>query len=189
MKKINREIKVDVRNLDIINTLRSSKAVLIGGIKEITTRYDTEDRHFECMGKYIRTMEGFKNTITLKEKVKDEFDFFERDQFDVEIDDIENMKIILKKIGLKPILKMEKYRLKWILNGVRINLDELPFGMYLEIHGSSSEIGETIERLNLNLCEKIPLSYWDIYQKHRKNYNITEENIIFPKDYVYKLMS
>ena len=41
----------------------------------------------------------------------------------MEIDDVENIQEILERIGLLPILKMEKYRLKWDLDGVKLMVD------------------------------------------------------------------
>lgn len=188
MKKVNREVKIDVTKIDIIKKLREKNAILIGGSKEVTTRYDTNENTLEKHGKFIRTMEGFRNTVTLKEKVSENTSLFERDEFVVEIDDVENMQIIFERIGLIPILKMEKYRLKWDLDGVRINLDELPFGLYLEIHGNEKNIQSIMTKLDLLGEEKIIESYWDIYEKYKKENNITDIDITFSKDYNYRLM-
>lgn len=187
MKKVKQEIKIDVTNIDIVKKLRNSKAILLGSKQETTIRYDTEDKKYEKSGKYIRVMEGFKNCITLKEKVNENDKLFERDEFEIEIDDVENTKIILEKIGLKPILKMQKYRLKWNINGIRINIDELPFGLYMEIYGNEDEIQNVLKKLEIQDEPKIIGTYWDIYElyKDKNNFN---ENIIFSKGYDYKLM-
>lgn len=188
MKKTNREVKIDVTKIDIIRRLRDKNAILIGGSKEVTTRYDTIDRSLEKQGKFIRTMEGFRNTVTLKEKVTENTSLFERDEFSVEIDDVENIQEIFERIGLMPILKMEKYRLKWDLDGVKLNLDELPFGLYLEIHGNEKNVENIMSKLDLLGEERIIQTYWDIYNKYKKENNITDSDITFSKDYNYKLM-
>lgn len=187
MKKINQEIKINVTNVDIIQKLRNNKAVLLGSAKEITTRYDTDNKEYEKEGKFIRIMEGFKNCITLKEKNNENDKLFERDEFEIEIDDVENAKMLFEKIGLKPILKMEKYRLKWNVNGIRINLDELPFGLYMEIHGSEKDIKYAMEKLEIENETKIVGSYWDIYEHYKYNKSLGED-ITFNKGYNYRLM-
>lgn len=188
MKRINREVKIDVTNIDIISKLRKNNAILIGSSKEITTRYDTENSSLEKSGKFVRTREGFKKVVSLKEKTSENTKLFERDEFEVEIDDIENMQIILQKIGLKPVLKMEKYRLKWNLNGIKLNVDELPFGLYLEIHGSEKNIDYIMKKIGIETEEKIVATYWDIYNKYKKENKILDKDITFSKDYNYKLM-
>lgn len=187
MKKIKQEVKIDVTDIDIIKKLRNNRAILLGSNQETTIRYDTEDRKYEKSGKYIRVMEGFKNCITLKEKVNENDKLFERDEFEIEIDDVENAKIILEKIGLKPILKMQKYRLKWNLDGIRINIDELPFGLYMEIYGNENEIQNVMEKLDIENEEKIIGTYWDIYEQYKDKHDFNE-NIIFSKGYNYRLM-
>lgn len=188
MKRVKQEVKIDVGDMDIIKKLRENKAVLLGSCKEVTTRYDTEDRQFENLGKYIRVMEGFKNCITLKEKTDESETLFVRDEFEIEIDDVENAKIILEKIELVPILRMEKYRLKWNLNGIRINLDELPFGIYMEIHGNEKDIKTAMEILKIQNEEKIIGTYWDIYSEYKLKNNWKDDNITFSNGYNYKLM-
>lgn len=189
MKRISKEVKIDVSKIDILYRLRKNKAVLIGGNKEITTRYDTEDMCYEKKGKFIRTRQGFENIITLKEKNEENDSVFERDEFEVKIDDIENMQKILETLNVKPVLIMEKYRLKWVLEGVKINLDELSFGVYLEIHGEKEEIDRTIDILGLENQEVLIETYWELYKKYRIVNNIkNEKNIKFPNGYEFKLL-
>lgn len=56
------------------------------------------------------------------------------------------MGAILQAVGFKPRLVYEKRRETWLLGKAEIVLDELPFGLYMEIEGKESEI-EAIEDL------------------------------------------
>ena len=142
MINLNSEIKIKIKDPEeIIYKLREKSAILVGGAKEITTRYDFKENELEKKGKYIRTRTGFNNIISVKEKITDNNEeILTRNDIEVEISNIKNMKYILKSIGLIPKFQMEKYRLKWMFNGNTINLDELFFGCYMEIHGSKEEI-------------------------------------------------
>ena len=66
MLNLNNEIKIKIENPDeIISKLRDKCAVLIGGVKEVTTRYDFEEETLEKSGKFVRTRTGFKNIISI----------------------------------------------------------------------------------------------------------------------------
>ena len=72
MKNNNIQIKFKVENVDIfLEELRKNKYILIGGTFENTIRYDFEDERLLKNGIFIRTKNGFDNTITIKERSKD----------------------------------------------------------------------------------------------------------------------
>lgn len=51
-----------------LEKLRKNKYILIGETFEKTTRYDFEDERLARQGIFIRTKNGFDDTITIKEK-------------------------------------------------------------------------------------------------------------------------
>ena len=191
MINLNSEIKIEIKDPEeIIYKLREKSAILVGGAKEITTRYDFKENELEKKGKYIRTRTGFNNIISVKEKITDNNEeILTRNDIEVEISNIKNMKYILKSIGLIPKFQMEKYRLKWIFNGNTINLDELFFGCYMEIHGSKEEIWKIINELELDKKNIIVGTYWDIFEEYKiKNLiDVKLKDIVFPQDYSYKI--
>ena len=188
---INKEIKIKIDDPDkIIGKLRRKSAVLIGGVKETTTRYDSKEDKLEKSGQFIRTRTGFKNIISLKEKIDEEDEnILARNDIEVEISNIKNIQYILEKIGLLPKYTMEKYRLKWIYNGKIINIDELVFGCYIEIHGNEEDIWRIFRELELEEKYIEKGTYWDIFERYKKENFINEniKDIIFPQGYSYKI--
>lgn len=191
MININKEIKIKIDDPDkIIGKLRRKSAVLIGGVKETTTRYDSKEDKLEKSGQFIRTRTGFKNIISLKEKIDEEDEnILARNDIEVEISNIKNIQYILEKIGLLPKYTMEKYRLKWIYNGKIINIDELVFGCYIEIHGNEEDIWRIFRELELEEKYIEKGTYWDIFERYKKENFINEniKDIIFPQGYSYKI--
>ncbi|MBE5821481.1 MAG: CYTH domain-containing protein [Clostridiales bacterium] len=192
LMNISKEIKVRLADKDeIVNKLREKSAILIGGGKETSVRYDNEQGFYEKQGKFIRLRSGLKNTISLKEKMADveEDKILTRNGIEVEVDNIKGIKSILEKLGLKPMYTMEKYRLKWLYNKNEINLDELIFGCFLEIHGTEYEIWQILDELNLDDNDIVEGTYWDIFDEY-KRYNqiyLNENDIKFPAGYAYRL--
>ena len=191
MINLNSEIKIEIKDPEeIICKLREKSAILAGGAKEITTRYDFEENELEKKGKYIRTRTGFNNIISVKEKITDNNEeILTRNDIEVEISNIKNMKYILKSIGLIPKFQMEKYRLKWMFNGNTINLDELFFGCFIEIHGRKEEIWKIINELELDEKNIIVGTYWDIFEEYKieNSIDVNLKDILFPQDYSYKI--
>ena len=192
MINISKEVKFELKdNEDIIRKLRKKRAVLIGGFKEKTTRYDDENGNYEKDGKFIRVRSGLKNIISFKEKLDDSKDdtILKRNDIEVEIGDISKMQYILEVMGLKKTCTMEKYRLKWKFEDVDLNVDELPFGLFLEIHGEEEQIAKVMEELELARENIVPGTYWDIFEKYKRSNNIEDsiKNIEFEEGYAYRL--
>lgn len=194
MINISNEIKFKVENVNsFINLLREKSIVLIGGYKEKTIRYDNKDSSLEREGKFIRVRSGIKNVISIKEKLNNNNDndnFLKRNDIEVEVSDIKKIQYILEQIGLHETFTMEKYRLKWKYNDeVELNLDELPFGVFLEIHGNEKNAIAASKELGFNMKNAKKGTYWDIFEEFKKENNIEPniKNIEFGEGYSYKI--
>ena len=71
MKKSDIQIKFKIEDVDaFLEKIKENKYILIGGAFEKTTRYDYEDERLLKNGIFIRTKNGFSDTVTIKEKVR-----------------------------------------------------------------------------------------------------------------------
>ena len=168
-KIIEKEVKYCITNpMELIDKLKNSKE-----------------------GTYIRLRTGFKNTLTLKKARVKESEVSERLEIEIEIDDMESCQKLLQEIGLNEKLIMEKYRMIWEVNGTIITIDELPFGVYVEIEGSVQSIKILSELLGLNYDNRIIITYWEIYKDIMESMQMVnyDPNILFPNDYVSKLLA
>jgi len=92
--------------------------------------------------------------------------------------DIDSFLQILSKMGYQLVSSYERYRETYILNGVKITLDEFPFGYILEIEGDNSGIHQICKLLNLKMKKSYPLSCDDAYV------DLCKKNHIKPKDHI-----
>lgn len=186
MKTIQKQVKYKIENFDALSKkLIQLEAVFIGGFFEKTIRYDTVDHYLFDHGIFIRTKSGLRNVLTLKEKTrKNDNTLLERYATEIEIDDIEKMEYILSRIGLTNKIIMEKYRLYFRWNHIEISIDELPFGIYLEIKGDDKEIRNLSKQLGFKSKDMITVTYWDIYDKIKHNDN---NDIQFDKNHIFKI--
>ncbi len=182
-----KEIKLKVNNYEsLINSLRKCKAKNLGSAFERTIRFEKNNHGLENEGLFLRVRSGFKNIITLKEKVENG-NVHERKEFETEIGNVEIVREIINKLGFSKEMIMEKYRSKYNLEKTELCIDELPFGLFVEIEGNEKDIFETVKKLGLNEDDKILVTYWDLFEEYKKNTGKDlGENITFPKDYKQK---
>lgn len=69
------------------------------------------------------------------------------------VEDAEALAAILEALGYKPALVYEKRRSTWLVGGAEVVLDELPFGLFVEIEGEEEAIHEVEALLGLGGAE------------------------------------
>lgn len=182
------QIKIKIKDFGKIKKILMSKgAIFLGGWKEKIIRFDTLDKKLENNNMYLRIKLGNENIVTLKETDNNNRKkFFESNNRMFQIDDIDSFCYIIDKIGFTKKYVMEKYRLCWSYKGTEFYIDELPFGLFIEIKGEKEDINKMIKLLRINQEELIKDTYWEIYSKI-KNIKSKEDNIIFDKTHIFKI--
>jgi adenylate cyclase class 2 len=172
----------------VLEKLRNIGATHTGNTFEKIYRFDTPNLDYEKSGKFIRLKSGFDNVLTYKElvdnldlEINDKINV--RNEINIEVEDFENMEFILYSLGLTYKRIMEKYRFEWFLNDYSLTIDELPFGIYLEVNGGEAEISNLCNNLGMNFSNGTNLTYWEIYSEISD-----EKDIVFPPNYEIKLI-
>lgn len=83
-----------------------------------------------------------KTILTYKKRIQNEFAVKQQIEHETEVTDFEAIEKIVESLGLVKSLVYEKRRRTWKFKNVEIVLDELPFGSFMEIEGSITEIAE-----------------------------------------------
>ncbi|CAN5753799.1 hypothetical protein BH18ACI4_BH18ACI4_12200 [soil metagenome] len=84
-----------------------------------------------------------------------------RREDETKVDDPAALNTILSALGFRPALVYEKRRKTWVLGKAEIVLDELPFGLFMEIEGKERDIRAIEARLAVK--------------------NLTAENLTYPQ--------
>ena len=84
-----------------------------------------------------------RSLLTFKRRVENQADVKQQVEYETEISDADAAVKIIAELGLKPRLVYEKKRKTWHMRRAEIVLDELPFGLFMEIEGSITAIKET----------------------------------------------
>ncbi|HWS56211.1 MAG TPA: class IV adenylate cyclase [Pyrinomonadaceae bacterium] len=78
------------------------------------------------------------------------------------VEDPEALAVILEALGYRPALVYEKRRSTWLVGGAEVVLDELPFGLFVEIEGEEDVILDVEARLGLEGAEAEHAAYPDL---------------------------
>ncbi len=85
---------------------------------------------------------------------------------ETEVSDADALASILEALGYLAALVYEKRRATWKLNDTEVVIDELPFGLFLEIEGEESSILEAERLLGLQDAEAEHASYPELTLRH-----------------------
>jgi len=89
---------------------------------------------------------GQRAILTFKERLPSASPIKRQREEETEIADAEALDAILSAVGFQPSLIYEKRRTRWKLGKAEVVVDELPFGQFMEIEASESEIAR-VEKL------------------------------------------
>jgi adenylate cyclase class 2 len=85
---------------------------------------------------------GEKAILTYKQRIQNEFDIKQQIEHETLVENVEELEKIVESLGFQKKLIYEKRRKTWRFREVEIVLDELAFGLFMEIEGSITAIKE-----------------------------------------------
>jgi adenylate cyclase class 2 len=108
-------------------------------------------------GRVVRLrITGSRSTLTFKQRQTASSDAKRHLEYETEVADPVAARAILEMLDLHPVLVYEKKRKTYKFRAVEVVLDELPFGLFMEIEGPLSAIKEAEMLLEL---EDLPVEY------------------------------
>lgn len=157
----------EVRVLDVNKNYMIKKLEEMGATKkgEFDQKRYVYDLKPVQNGKWIRLRtNGKKTTLAYKDIVSKTIDGTKEVEF--EIDDINQAKEFMERIGFNYRSFQENKRIQYILDDVEIDFDEWPMiPTYMEIEGSSEEeVNKMIEKLEIDKSKITTLNCNDIYK-------------------------
>lgn len=102
---------------------------------------------------------GDFTVLTYKEKLKDDSGAKRKIEYETSVSDVDSTEKIIERLGYKLTAVYEKRRKYWHLDDVEVVLDELPFGLYMEIEGTIDSIEKAEKKLGLLIEEREPRGY------------------------------
>jgi adenylate cyclase class 2 len=107
--------------------------------------------------------------LTYKERVGTRTDIKEQLEMETGVENPDALEFILEALGYYPALVYEKRRETWRLGATEIVVDELPFGLFMEIEGEEQSIRDIENRLAIKRLTAEESTYPRLTMKHGTN--------------------
>src|SRR6266550_1646990 len=106
----------------------------------------------------LRRVNG-RALLTFKERLPSKSPIKHQREEETEVADADALAAILRSLDFRPTLVYEKRRTRWHLGKAEIAVDELPFGLFMEIEGTEKEIGQAEEMLEAEALPAVMETY------------------------------
>jgi adenylate cyclase class 2 len=149
----------------LVQRLRESGAVYTGEEFEENVMYAGGRLDLSRQVLRLRRVGG-RAVLTYKERFSTESAVKRHREDETNVEDAQALTSILDALGFKPTLVYEKRRATWELKGTEVVIDELPFGLFLEIEGEEGSIDEVERLLALTQAETEMATYPELAREH-----------------------
>jgi adenylate cyclase class 2 len=109
---------------------------------------------------------GKRGILTYKERFPTRSGIKHQREDETRVADPEAMELILGALGFTPALVYEKRRETWALGKTEIVIDELPFGLFMEIEGTDQGIRDVESKLAIKHLRTEMDTYLQLTLKH-----------------------
>ena len=167
------------QRVEVLRRLPQIGAKRKGEEFEVNTLYASETLD---LGRSILRLRriGKRGILTYKERLPTRSDIKQQRENETRVDNPDALELILAALGFTPALVYEKRRETWRLGKVEIVMDELPFGLFMEIEGTEPGIREVESKLAIKRLRSESATYPQLSLKH----GIDSDGVIearFPK--------
>jgi adenylate cyclase class 2 len=164
----------EVQRRFVLDALRGSGARYEGEEREENTIYGggilDENRAVLRVRKT-----GGKTVLTYKRRVESERGVKRQIEHETAVGDAGEIDKIVESLGFRPRLVYEKRRRTWKFRETEIVLDELPFGLFMEIEGRVEAIADAEKALKIEDFETVHETYPELtLSMGRRNGEIVE---------------
>jgi adenylate cyclase, class 2 len=195
------EAKFYVRDLDRVKSrLHELDAHLLQErVLETNIRFDVPGARLRAEGKVLRLRRDTSTKFTYKSASTKEQGVLSREEIEFEVEDFEKAKRFLEALGYQKLVYYEKYRTTYSLQpsegfmqahlgkewkpsegSIYVMLDELPYGSFVEIEGTTIEgIRSIADQLHLNWETAIATSYNALFDRARNALNLSVQDLSF----------
>jgi len=147
---------------------------------ETNLRFDTPDLKLTKEHRVLRLRHDQSNYLTYKGPTQLGKAVSIRQEIEIEINDFDSTKALLEALGYRESVRYEKWRTKYRLENLSIDLDEMPYGNFVEIEGDDAT---RIEQMALSLALSWQLhlteSYMMLFERLKKNNHIDVHDLVF----------
>jgi adenylate cyclase class 2 len=175
------EAKFYVRSLDAVRQRLDGHGATLTKprVRELNFRFDTQSNDLSHAGQVLRLRQDSQARITYKDSGQLQNGALSRRELEFTVSDFDAAREFLEALGYRISFVYEKYRTTYRLDGLEVDLDEMPYGDFVEIEGQASPLEFTAARLGLRWATCIHSSYSQLFQALRSAKNLNFRDLTF----------
>lgn len=177
------EVKFLVDDLDAVRTrLQQHGATPVSRRTfERNIRLDTPDGALLAEAQLLRLRQDARSRLTFKGRAAADAtsEAKVREEIEVTVDDLDKMALIFQRLGFAPVQVYEKFRETFQLGDVEVVLDEMPFGLFVELEGPEAAIRQVAETLSFDWSRRILVNYLAMMAFFKQVYGLSFDDVTF----------
>jgi adenylate cyclase, class 2 len=147
---------------------------------EINLRFDTPDGALSKSQKVLRLRQDTSAILTFKGPSQNRQDVTVRQEIEFQVSDFPAARRLLEALDYQVNVIYEKYRTTYDLEGVKITLDEMPYGNFCEIEGPDPQTIHAIaDRLGLDWSARVMDSYLAMFSCLKESHHLAFRDLTF----------
>jgi len=147
---------------------------------ELNLRFDTPEGVLARQYQVLRLRQDTAARLTFKGPAHDKDGARVRQEIEFTVGDFRAARAFLEALGYRVSMIYEKYRAVYELEGVLVDLDELPYGNFVEIEGGDPAVIRSVcQRLSLDWDASVPESYTMLFDRLRKALGLPFVDLVF----------
>jgi len=163
------EIKLKIDNLaKLIKKLKTLNVRWGSCYSQKTVGFFSENSIEKGIFPRIRNEKG-NTVLTVKIRTKKKSKYFERKEYSVRLSNLKDGINILKTLGFNKVRIFKKIRQEIKYKKLKLALDKLYFGNFLEIEGYKKDVKEMAEKLGFQEKDWITKAYLGLEDDYLKN--------------------
>jgi len=139
-------------------------------VYEKNLRFDLPDVRLFSRKQVLRLRQDNQSRLTFKGPGVLEEDVLLRKEIEVVVSDFEGTKRLLEALGYQVVMMYEKYRANYQMDNLVISVDEMPFGLFVELEGESpAQLRQAAGIFGFDWDARINLSYSALLNAFNQN--------------------
>jgi adenylate cyclase class 2 len=148
---------------------------------ERNVRFDTPDEALLRRQQLLRLRQDNRARLTFKgpSAADASSEAKVREEIELEIGDFDRMALIFSRLGFQPFQTYEKYRETFAWGEVEVVLDEMPFGLFVELEGPEAKIKQVAGALGLEWSKRVLTNYLAMMGLVREKFSLPFTDLTF----------
>ena len=178
------EVKFLVADLDAVRRRLVAAGATAGAprVYERNVRFDTADERLLARQALLRLRQDTRVRLTYK-GLSDQDATSEakiREEIELTVEEFDRMAFIFDRLGFHAVQTYEKYRTTFHLGDVEVVLDEMPFGLFVELEGASDiDLKAAAAVLGLDWSRRLLTNYLELMERARRAFDLPFNDLTF----------